>query len=178
MSLKKQLKEHDKKIELYNNKIQKYKRLIDEENDNFEPIQKKLSERQHKKYLDNIVKKCKDSYVFMMESVDRNDLDELLRLDIKYQILNINVFFRGSHRLDDDHHLESDSMKINVSSCRITYCPYSEIKSSLEEYIGNIDGNLLMDKLKYEVDSLVHGYWGGTLEIYVLGKFEPQSVDK
>ncbi|TXG79904.1 MAG: hypothetical protein E6R13_09190 [Spirochaetes bacterium] len=176
MSLKDQLKEHNDKIEHWQNKIRKYESLIREENVKFEPIMEKIREKQRKKdrekHIKELVKKCQKSYIFMVES---DDLDILHKIGIGSRLIKIDVVFNGSHRLDNDHHLIRDSTNIDMSSARITKCLYPEIKNELEQYLIQLDEDEVMEKLTYEVDSLCYGYWSGTLEIYILGKFDPKS---
>jgi hypothetical protein len=169
MSLEKLEEEHNKKIQLYENKIAKYELLIEKEIKAFKPTMKKIEKQKHDSYINGLIKKCKKSYVIMQ---DCDDLEHLRKSDVQILPIEVYVEFSGSHALDNDHHLKQNSLDIDTSYTKNVKCDIFDYSDILSNYLCEIDKEILMDKLQYDYDSLCYGTWAGTIELYVVGNFK------
>lgn len=175
--------EHYKKIQLYKHKIEKYENLIKKEIDTFKPNAEKLKKERHKEHINYLAKICQSDLIVLMN--DSIDLKPLRKRGIQITPISIDVQYRGSHRLDNDNHLIKDSLELDKSTLHIQNDEYDlivirgddtdrglSIINHVENCLGDIDTQSLMNLLKYDYDSLCCGTWTGTIDMCIVGKYK------
>lgn len=165
--LKKLEKIHNEKIRSYNAKLKMYKKLIQDEIDDFEPIKKKIQKKQHRLYIKDLIDECKESYQIMADS---NDMKYFHKSGVQITPIKVYVAFQGSHLPDDNSQLVEDSLTIDRSTYNVKCDLLDEI--DIIECLSTIDDEKLMDMLEYVPESLRNGTWSGTIKMYIVGKYD------
>lgn len=197
--LQTKIAEHTKNIRNFQAEIQKYENLKQEEQEKIDELQKQLNALIEDDKVWLILENLKEEPFKLLLCPDETFLDKLRSYpEVTIESYDVTVRFGGSHAVDGDYHVRSKSLEIHLDSYDIIrigqnydFCGKDKLideemgipdaKNAIEkcftDQMDKLDEDEVMDKFKYEPDSIAEGSWEGCLELYVIksSKYNPNE---